>query len=573
MTTSLRIQDHHKKEYWKRRVAPDAAIKPPTNCEYYIAPSPVRGERFQLLTQSDLMKEIEPSAHDINGRYQSTRPIKEAVEREIEVTNPDGTKEKKKVKDWMIVDYDVLETARFGYQKRFAYTKAAHGAGDGFSINNEQLDKSEEAHRRYDNLNSWKDMAGLDMALMEVHLSCNQTGDAGLYQYATASGGIEYKVYSFLDGYEICPDIDENGNDIYYIYYSIKGKDACDIHSTEFVETWVQADLSKSDDKITNTWWDKVKGLFVIKDNVVSEDGWRRVSHKERQIGSGIGQFSYFRLRDIPSGSSQMDIEAMERNASFVLEGVKSATFDTLFIKATNVESLPPIGSHGSVIAVKGDTESLKASDAKRLAPSDISNVAEIAFKELKESILHSTMSVIVDPDILRSGADSSSAMRLCFNDEVKYAMAMQPTFYKPLKHAVEVLKNLVAKIERDPEYANLRVSITQNIWVPSNFAEAVDNITKLKYAGIISAENSRHELDLNYPDDMKLVRDEADKDLYQKTFVPLQAKHDAEIQFGPTDVANDIIVTDNDDANVQHIDTGKPGVTNQATRKNDTDG
>lgn len=560
MVEKINISQHFKKEFWKRRVTEDAEVKPPTNAEHYIEPIITNGDRFQYLTQSDFMKEIEPSAHNINGRFQSTRPIKEVVEREIEVIGEDGKVEKKTIKDWVITGYDELETARYGYQKRFAFTKAAHAAGDGFSINNEQLDKSEEAHIRFDTLNSYKDIAGLDMALMEVHLSCNQTGDAGLYQYVNASGEIEYKVYSFLDGYEIFPDIDEKGDPIYYILYSIKGKSVCDVHSTEYFDTWVQGDIPDNETDTQNSWWEKVKGLFKVNDKVVSEDGWRRVSHKERQIGAGIGQFSYFRTRDIPSGVAQLDIEAQERNTSFVLEGVKSATFDTLFVKATDIECLPPIGSHGSVIGVKGDVESLKASDAKRLAPSDISNVATVAQKELKESILHSTMSVIVDPDILRSGADSSSAMKLCFNDEVKYAMAMQPTFFKPLKHAVTVLKNLVAKVEKDPEYANLRVSITQNVWIPQNFAEAVDNITKLKYADMISGENGRHELDLNYPDDMTIIAKEAEQKLYRQTFIPLQAKHDAQEKFGIDDVADDIVVAEPENPT-------KPGVDNNAKK------
>lgn len=560
---AINISKHFRKKFWVRRIPKDAVVKMPTNAEHYIPLDYLNGDPVQPLTQSDFMREIETSAHSINERYQSTRPIQELVEKEVAITNEDGTVTKEIRKEWAITGYDELETARFGYQKRFALTKATHAAGDGFSINNEQMDKSEKAHKRFDVLNSHKDIAGLDMALMEVHLSCNQTGDAGLYLYATPSGEIDYKVYSFLDGYEIFPNIDDKGDPIYYILYSIEGKPACDIHSTEFFQTWVLADTPKEDIDMQTSWWGKVKGLFSPnKDSITSEDGWVRVSHKERQIGERIGQFSYFRLRDIPSGTSQLDIEAAERNMSFVLEGVKSATFDTLFIKATDVECLPPIGSHGSVIGVKGDVDSLKASDAKRLAPSDISNVATIAQKELRDSIMHSTMSVIIDPEVLRSGADSSSAMKLCFNDEVKYAMAMQPTFYKPLKHVVTVLKYLVAKIEKDPEYVKLRVSITQNVWVPQNFSENVDNVTKMKYAGLISAENGRHELDMNYPDDMSIIRKEADEELYQKTYVPLQAKHDAEQEFGITDVADDTIVVEPDD------NPTKPGVDNKATRK-----
>ncbi len=240
-----------------------------------------------------------------------------------------------------------------------------------------------------------------------------------------------------------------------------------------------------------------------------------------------------------------------------------------MFIKATKIKNLPGIGGAGNVIGVEGDVESVKAADAKRIAPSDVSNVATIDIKEKKDSILHSTLSVIVDPEVLRSGADSSSAMRLCFNDEVKWCMTMQPHFYKPLKKLVAMHKALVAKIEGDGEYMKIRCSVGMNVWIPQNFSENVENVCKLKYASILSAENSRHELDINYPDDMNIIRKEVEDDLYQKTFIPLKAKYEAEKKFGITDVANDVIVSDKEENSYKSKqDEGKPVVTNQASRR-----
>lgn len=559
----INISSHLKKEYWKRRVAGDMPTKPPTRSEFYIQPTNL-GEPFRLLTQTDFMREIESSAHDINSKYMSTRPIKEVREKK----NPDGTtmcdKNGKPVKEWCIVDYDQMETTRYGFQNRFALTKAAHFAGDGWGIYNEQTDTSKEAHDRFDNLASWKDVAGLDIAFMEVAKSCFMTGDAALYLYATPTGSLDYKVYSFLDGYQIFPDIDENGNKVYYVLYSLKGKNTVDVFASSYIDTWVQADISgENEDENTNSWWNKVKGLFKSADSTVSSDGWRRVAHKETQVQNGINQLVYFRVNDIPSGCVQDDIESMERSASFVSEGMKNSVFDTLFIKAADIISLPPFGSHGKTIGVKGSVEELKASDAKRLQPGDISNVATIDLKEKRESILNSSLSVIVSPELLRSGADSSSAMRLCFNDEVKWCMTMQPTFYKPLKELVELLKALVAKIEKDGEYTKIRTSIAINIWVPSNFSETVENTCKLKYASILSAENARHEVDINYPDDISIIRKEAEAELYRQTYIPLQAKYEAQKRFGLTDVADDVVVSSTDDNNPY-----KPGVTNQATSK-----
>lgn len=566
----MNISQHLKKQYWKRRIVGDLPAPTPTNSEHYEIPlNESMGGNYRYLSQEDFMREIEPSAHDINSKYQSTRPIRELFDVVDAEGKPVLDKDGKQKKEWRIVGFDDLETTRYGLQKRISLTKAAHFAGDGWGIYNEQTDQSEDAHKRFDKLNSWKDIAGYDNALMEAALSCFQTGDFGLYPYMTSDGSIDYMAYSYLDGYEIFPDIDENRNEVYYVLYSLKGRPAVDVFKVDVIETWVQADLTDKDNDGVQTWFSKVRNWFKARDFAVSEDGWHRVASRETQTPAGMGQFIYFRIPDIPSGVAQEDISALERTASYVAEGVKATTFDTLFIKATKIKNLPGIGGAGNVIGVEGDVESVKAADAKRIAPSDVSNVATIDIKEKKDSILHSTLSVIVDPEVLRSGADSSSAMRLCFNDEVKWCMTMQPYFYKPLKKLVAIHKALVAKIEGDGEYMKIRCSVGMNIWIPQNFSENVENVCKLKYAAILSAENARHELDVNYPDDMAIVRKEVEDDLYQKTFIPLKAKYEAEKKFGVADVANDVIVSEREEnPDKPKQNEGKPGVTNQASRR-----
>ena len=49
--------------------------------------------------------------------------------------------------------------------------------------------------------------------------------------------------------------------------------------------------------------------------------------------------------------------------------------------------------------------------------------------------------------------------------------------------------------------------------------------------------------------DGAKTIAKEQSEELYRKTFIPLKAKSDATKKFGTTDTANDVIVTDNKDA------------------------
>lgn len=542
----INISEHLKKDFWQRRWIGDRTAPIPTNPEFYAQPTRLPSVNVRYLTQDDFANEINVSAHTINSLYQSARPIREAVPKLDADGNPVLDKDGNPVQEWRIVGYDDLETTRYGLQYRFAMCKTAHFAGDGWGIYNEQTDKTETAHARYDTLCSWRDIAGLDMAFKEVVKSCFTTGDGAIYLYQDGNT-LSYEVFSFSKGDVLFPDYDENHFPVIYRLYTLKGQRAVDIFGAEYIETWVQADVSDKGKSTINKWFAQIRGWFKSHDFALSEDGWTRISQRKTQTGGIVNACVYFRVDDIPSGIVQEDIEALERSASYVAEGVKAAAFDTLFIKATNIQNLPEVGSFGSVIGVTGNVEELKASDAKRLPPSNISDVATIDLKEKKESILHSSMSVILDPDVLRSGADSSSAMRLCFNDEVKWCMAMQPQFFKQLQQLTNVLKALVAKVEKDPEYASLRVSVGMNIWTPNNVSEAVENATKLVYAGVLSRENARHELDINYPDDINIVYGETERELYQKAYTPLKAKYDAERKFGIADVANDIIVGNSD--------------------------
>lgn len=563
----MKITPHLKKELWKRLIHEGdskASLFPAKGLTNYKTPMPTPiGQHYRYLTQIDFLNEIEPSAHEINADYLSLRPIKELVDTGLKDVN--GTP----IKEWKITGYDNLETVRYGLQRRFAFSKASHFAGNGYWMSNEDKNKKE----LFEKLSSWKDSAGLNIAWMEIVLSCFQTGDAAIYMYQDGNE-IEYKVFSFLYGDILYPEYDENRNFVLYREYLLNGKRAVDIYANTYVETWVQLDPEEEQNK---SWAEKISGWFRNgidwKTSKISEDGWRRIAHSESQIKGNINQVTYFRIPDIPSGVAQKDIEALERSSSYIAEEVKSTAMPELFIKATKVKSMPKRGSNGKVLGVMGDTEQIKVSDAKFLNPPDASNIAEIDLKAKKDSIMHSTMSVFIEPDILTSGSDSSTTIGIMFYPEVQFCQTIFPHFYKGLKQMTTVLKALADKIDGFLGYSSLKTSVGYNVWLPTNKAEQVDNTTKLVYAGIISQQNARNELDLQYVDDERLIAKEAEDKLYRETYIPLKAKADATTDFGVEDTAEDVIVSETDTDNPE--EPKKPEgakVNNQAARKDIAD-
>ena len=196
----MNITEHLKKDYWKRRINPDMPYQYRAfmnNSHYRGTPMP--NER--MLTQDDFLNEIYQSAHEINSGYMSRRPIYE----------PTGEKDKNGKEKWKIARYDDMEVVPLGLQMQFAESKASFMAANGIGISNETEDAD-----AFNTMMSYKDSTGLDVAFLQVILSCFKSGDGGIYLRQTPTG-VEYKVYSYLDGYTIYPELDENRNPVYYV--------------------------------------------------------------------------------------------------------------------------------------------------------------------------------------------------------------------------------------------------------------------------------------------------------------------------------------------------------------------
>ena len=537
----MNITEHLKKDYWKRRITPGSGFSYPMtrNDTNYRQPY-CNGldTNYQLLTQEDLMNEISPSAHKIMSDYLSKRPIYAPTGK----TDKDTGKE-----EWAISGYDDLEQVALGLQYAFALKKASHFAGKGFWVANEN--KSDGNYQRF---KSWIDKVGLQTAYMDVVLSCFQTGDGAIYLYQRGKN-IEYNVFSRLYGDTLYPDEDSDRNPVVYRQYVYKNRKAVDIFNVKYRETWVMADPKNDDDA---KWLDSYAQRDAYEK---SEDGYIRIYRQENQVGNDYIQVIYFKVNDIPSGVAQGSIEALERALSYVSEEVKSSAFPTLFLKTAKIKSLPPMDAHGKVIGVSGDTETVKNSDAKYLAPPDASDIATLNINKLTENIIRSTMSVFIEPEILKQGSDSSTTIKIMFVPEIQWCQAMWTQFFHPVQELVEVFKRLVGKVEGKPvEYGNLMISVGQDIWLPQNEKELVDIETRKVYAKVKSREAAMDDLGNQHIGDYEKIDAETEKELDMKTRIPAIAKAEVEKEYG---TASEVIeVEEEENPNKPKIDNNAAG-------------
>ena len=500
----MNISEKLCKNYWRRRINPDAPFQIPSNAAGYRTQiSGGFGSCYRNLTQDDFLNEISSFAHKINSKYMSTRAIyKPSATEKDSAGNP----------KWEIAGYDDVEVVCTGIQQELAERKSSFFAADGFNISNESKGKDSA----YDTLLSLRDECGLQVAYLEVVESCFKTGDGAIYLFQTPDGSIDFEVFSFLKGDLLYPGIDDKGDEVLYRKYSLQGRTAVDIFSTDSVETWVKVDESDEEGigliERLRRWVKNQAG----KER--SEDGFILLSRKDNQAGNDMIQTVYFRIDDIPSGPVQQSIEAYEKLLSYVAEEVRSSAFPTLFLKSEKVVSLPPVGGNGKVIGVKGNSETVKNSDAKYLTPPDASNIVEIQQKALESNILHNSLSVRIDPEILKSGADSSTTIKIMFAPEIQWCQTRWPQLFGGVKKLTKLFKRLAGKAERNlSEFESLRCSVWQNIWIPQNESELVKLQTDQVYARIKSRKAAMQDVGNPHLNDEQQIMKEWEDELMLK--------------------------------------------------------
>ena len=460
------------------------------------------GPSYRIMTQEDFLNEVCSAAHKINSPQMSTRPI----------YGPTGETDKKTGKEkWAVVGYDSVETVPIGKQESIIGRKISHFAADGFWAASETEDDE-----RFGTLMSWADTVGLNTAFLEVIRSTFRTGDGAVYIYQTddKEDPIQYEVYGYEEGSVLFPRTTFDGKKSLARKYKYEGHDAVDIFTPETIETWMQLDPKGDED------------IIPIEGRVLSDDGYTRVKKKSAQAGSGLCQCIYFRVSDIPTGPAQAQIEKLENAKTYVGEHVKGTAFPILFMKAEKTTSLPPSNLANKALGVKGPADSLAHADAKWLAPPDMSDIATLHIEGLEDDILDTSMSVRIDPEIIKQGSDSSATMKILYAPEVQWAQIHWPEIFKSVKQLMLVFKAIVGKVEEDAiGYAKMRVSVGQNIWIPQNESEMLKMELDSVYGRIKSRKAAMEDTENSHRGDYEQIRREWQEELTMKAEAPAKAK------------------------------------------------
>lgn len=517
----MNISEHLKKDYWVRRVTPDnVGSYPPVgnHVGYRNAKTGTPGVGYVNLTQDQFLNEINSSAHIINSKFMSTRPIYKMSDE----VDPDTGKKK-----WVLDGFDDLETVALAIQEFIVCKKIAHLTGDNFWIASE--DKDEEAFQKVE---SWMDYAGFWDAWAEAVSYCERECDSALYWWYDGTT-MQYEVFAYEKGDTLYPGIDDDGNPTLYRAYTLNGKHAVDIFTVQSKETWVKVDTTDDDGK---KWYEKVLRWLRggQSGNDLSEDGYVLLSRRQAQVGNDILQVIYFKVPDIATGPVQDCIEKFEKAHSYIANEVKDFAFPILFLKSEKIVNLPPSKINGKTIGVKGTADSLAHSDAKFLAPPDSSDISKTNLETLWNNILRGSLTSLVEPVDIRQGADSSTTIKIMFAPDIEWCKNRWKFYAKPVRQLVEVFKRLVGKAEGDIErYGNLRISSGQNVWLPQNESERIKIELDQYYAGVKSRKATMSDIGNSHLGDADQIMKEKEADK------ALDAKYSTKTEVNDPNVPN----------------------------------
>ena len=496
----MNISEHLKKDYWVRRVTPDnlGSYPPVGNHVGYRNPrSGSLGVGYVNLTQDQFLNELTPAAHVINSKYISQRPIYKQTD-EVDANGK---------KKWVLDGFDDVETVALAIQEFIVGKKIAHLTGDNFWVASEGRD--EEAFQKVE---SWMDLSGFWDAWAEAVSYCERNGDSALYWWYDGTG-LNYEVFAYEKGDVLYPGVDEDGNPNLYRAYTLNGKQAVDVYTVKYKDTWVKVDTDEEDGR---AWIDRIFRFLKERpfSQTISDDGYTRVSRKESQIGNDLLQVIYFRVPDIATGPVQGCIEKFEKAHSYIAEEVKNDAFPILFVKSEKIVSLPPSKVNGKTLGVKGTSDSIAHSDAKFLAPPDASNIAKINLDTLWNNILRGSLTSIVEPIDIRQGADSSTTIKIMFAPDIEWCKNRWKFYAKPVRQLVEVFKRLVGKAEGDiARYGDMRMSCGQNIWIPQNESERVKIELDQYYAGVKSRKATMSDIGNSHLGDAEQIMREKEEE------------------------------------------------------------
>lgn len=362
------------------------------------------------------------------------------------------------------------------------------------------LEPSEKQQESFVKFKQYWDKRNQDGMKNKMVAAQKSMGDAGLLYYRDYKGRIKSRLFTFEDGYVLCPHNDNNGDRILESVYYVKTEYVDGEQKTvEYIDSYDDRYMYR----ITRNMWESADDATGWEYHDPELHGFEEIPLVTKR-----GKVAWDDVASIINTyEEQFNIfQAIQRRFGWGLLYVKGKFKDTAKKIAGNV--------------VLNDTSPQGTGDAKFLTPPSPDGMIDTLKEILKAMMIGSSTTFILPEDIKMSGDVSGLAVTLTKELDIlnaeqaviewqNVADKMTRLFkYGLAKELVETGENPTAITD----FEDLNISSQFKVWRPFNEYEYNQMIATLKGAGIISTETAIEVNTISKPDEKLRVKKETEE-------------------------------------------------------------
>lgn len=439
--------------------------------------------RYNIIPQTDFIREYYPSGHKINSPVFFPNRIKYDEKR------------------GQFFEEKVFRIA-FPFQFIITTQHLVHLCGNDLVFELTPTVQSEELKAAFTDVKQgWLDK-NMEIALFRFFRSALITGDSALVQYIH-KGKCGWKVLSSLDGDVLFPHYDSITGQLSQFARKFQSFDETGKSVCEYVEVW-----------------DDTYYYLYRKSNGAIQNGINRLKNYLGMSGYELVQRTMHGFKQIPVAYKRFDqgacwsfvqhlIENFEISVSHLCQSNMAYAFPIMVLKGESVDIQGDI--YGAVKAITMGQDD----DAKYLEQPNSSAAFELQLKTILDMIFMG--SFIVKPPEVRSGDLPGVAIKLIYSPSIEIATTEAKEFDDAIDSIVRTFK-FAYGVERDKvtEYSNLDIFTWIEPYIHQNSSELINNLVQSVSADILSKETAADKTTYGTNDEVyRLIKQRKEQELH----------------------------------------------------------
>ena len=429
---------------------------------------------YQIVTQSDFLRELDTSGHLINSEIYYPNKIKKIPRKDANgnyVLSSTGNK---------IYDYHIQKVLRasFPFQEIIKTQQLTHLCGNDLHHELNSNVDDENTNELFDKFKKgWCDKQ-MDTTFFKFCDSIKSTGDGAIVYYIL-NGKVGTKVLSFKDGDTLYPHYDSITGDLSCFARKYNDTDEDGNTITSYIEVW--------DDKYMYRYKKSLTGVKSVINKVLSVfnlDGYGLISMEEHKCNRV--PIIYYRDEKGACWSDVQDtIDMYEIGFSHLCQNNMAYAFPILVVKGDDVNIEGDI-TDGAVKGITGDKD-MEASYLKAPeSPESFKLQLDIMLKNIFLG------SFTVQPPEIKSGDTPGVSVKLIYSPSIEKAMldiAKLSTCIQDMTNLFKLFYGL--EIGAQIRLAELDIITWAIPYIHQNTQELINNLVQQVGAGILSKQTA----------------------------------------------------------------------------------